>query len=90
MTAHPHQPMLDAFGDAAALMLAAATDPEGLRAALSTMTPTELGLLAAAACELGGTLVRREVEAQLPDMTPGPVVDYLTTVRRNASAIGRG
>lgn len=83
------QQMLEAFGDAAALMVAAATDPEALHAALLAMSPTELGLLAAAACELGGTLIQRECAEQLPDLTPGPVVDYLVRVAKNASDIGR-
>lgn len=83
--------MLDAFGDAAALMVAAATDRDGLHAALLAMTPTDLGLLAAAACELGGTLIERECaeRADGPDPEPGPVLRYLVAVSKNASAIGR-
>lgn len=89
MTTHPHQPMLNALGDAAALMVAAATDRVAFHAALLTMSPTELGLLAAAACDLGGTLIEREVAQREGDPTPGPVVDYLVCMARNASRIGR-
>lgn len=86
---HPNQPMLDAFGDAAALMVAAGRDLEGVAAALHAMSPTDLGRVAAAACMLGGTLIKKECAERYPDTEPGPVLRYLVAVSRNASDIGR-
>lgn len=75
-----------AWLEAAQMMLAFGTEASELSVeAIKAMDPDEARRTLLAAAQIGGTLVRREVERQ--SVADYPIVDYLVAVTQNVGSL---